>query len=80
MNCITSILLVSVQSGLSLGVVNDVQSNFLAKRKGKTVLHADVGFLPGLAQLPGVYEITVEMCLQELCTSQHEDLVICTFV
>lgn len=76
---IFNIPLVTFQTGLSLGVVIVVQSNFKAHPKGKTVLHADVGFLPGLAQLPGVYKITVEVCLQELCATQHEDNVICTF-
>lgn len=66
---------VSVKSGLPLGVVSIVQSILHAQPKGKTVLHADVGFLPGLPQLPGVSEITMEVCLQELCKTQHEDHV-----
>lgn len=46
---------ITFQTGLSLGVVSVVQSNIHAQPKGKTVLHADVGFMPGLPQLPGVY-------------------------
>ncbi len=61
-----NILLVSVQPGLSLSVVNIVQSNLYAQPKGKTVLYTDVGFLSGLPKLLGVDQITVEMCLQGL--------------
>lgn len=45
---------IAFQTGLSLGVVSVVQSNINAQPKGKTVLRADVGFMPGLSQLPGV--------------------------
>lgn len=70
--------LICAPSGLSLGVVHHVLSYLPAKPKGKAVLHADVGVLPGLPQRPGVPEVTVEMCLQELCLSQHEDHGLCT--
>lgn len=63
------------KTGLPLGAVDALQSHFNAKRKGETVLHTDVGFLPRLPQRPGLYQIPVEMCLQELCATKHKDYV-----
>lgn len=68
------------ESGLSLGVVHTVQSDLHAQPEGETVLHADVGFLPDLPQLPGVFEVTVEVYLQELHPAKNEDHGICTFL
>lgn len=63
------------KTGLPLGPVDALQSHFNAKRQGETVLHTDVGFLPRLPQCPGLYQIPVEMCLQELCATKHKDYV-----
>lgn len=64
-----------LKPGLPLGAVDALQSDFNAKPKGETVLHTDDGFLPRLPQLPGVHQIPMEMCLQELCATKHQDYV-----
>lgn len=68
-----------INTGLPLGAIDALQSDFNAKPKGETVLHPDVGFLPRLPQRPGVYQIPMEMCLQELRATKHQDDVFSRF-
>lgn len=54
-------------AGLSAGSDHSVQSKVFEEKRGSAVVHAAVDVCPGDAELPDVPEVSVEVCLQELC-------------
>ncbi len=53
--------------GLSAGLDHSDQSSVFEKQCGQTVLHADVDVCASDAKPADVPEVSVEVCLQELC-------------